>query len=69
MPFKMERPKKYRRLRSRPVGADLIRVLPTLTTPMEKLRARPIAAEKAQFVAQDTGTQVADAFPEYRAAA
>jgi hypothetical protein len=60
--------KKYRRLPSRRLG-DLIRALPTLTTPMEKLRTRWIAAKKAQFVSQDTGSQVADAFSEYRAAA
>jgi hypothetical protein len=61
--------KKYRHVRSGRVGADLIRVLSTLTTPMEKLRTRPIAAEKARLVSQNTGTQVADAFPEYRTAA
>ena len=60
--------KKYRRLPSRRIGADLIRVLPTLTTPMEKLRTRAIAAEKAQFAPQNNGARVADAFPDRVAA-
>jgi hypothetical protein len=52
--------KNYRRVRSRRVGADLIRLLAPLTTSMEKLMTRPIPAERAQ---------VADSFPEYRVAA
>ena len=62
-------PKKYRRVPSRRVGADLIRVLPMLTTYMERLTKRPIPARKAQWVPQDNRAQVADAFPEYRVAA
>jgi hypothetical protein len=60
---------KYRRVRSRRVGADLIRVLPTFTTSMEKLTTRPMPAEEAQWAPQDNRTQVANAFPEYRVAA
>jgi hypothetical protein len=62
-------PKKYRRVRSRQVGADLIRILPTLTTSMEKFMTRPIPAGRTQFAPQNDRAQVADAFPEYRAAA
>jgi hypothetical protein len=58
--------KKYRRVRPRRVGADLIRILPTLTS-IEK--RRPVPAEKAQLAPQNIGAPVADAFPEYRAAA
>ena len=61
--------KKYRRVRSRRVGADLIRILPTLATSVEKFTTRPIRAEKAQFAPQNNGAQIADAFPEYRVAA
>jgi hypothetical protein len=62
--------RKYRRVRSRRVGADLIRVLPTLTTTwMEKLATRPIPAEETQLALQDNQAQVADAFREYRVAA
>ena len=60
--------KKYRRVRSRRVGADLIRLLPTLTTSMEQLRTRPIPTEMAQFALQGNKAQVADSFPEYRVA-
>jgi hypothetical protein len=49
--------------------ADWIRVLPTLATPREKFTMRPIPAEKDQFTPQENGAQVADVFPEYRAAA
>jgi len=61
--------KKYRRLRPRRVGADLLRLLPTLTSIEKRLPLRPIPAETAQSMPQNTGAQVADAFPEYRAAA
>ena len=60
--------KKYRRLPSRRVGADLIRLL-TLTTSLEKLTTRAISAEMAQFALQGDRAQVADSFPEYRVAA
>jgi hypothetical protein len=63
-------PKKYRRvLRPRQVGADLIRILPTLTTSMEKFMMRSIPAGRTQFAPQNDRAQVADAFPEYRVAA
>ena len=61
--------KKYRRVRSRRVGADLIRLLPTLTTSLEKVTTRAISAEMAQFALEGNGAQVADSFPEYRVAA
>jgi hypothetical protein len=61
--------KKYRRMRSRRVGADLTRLLPTLTTSMEKLAKHLIPTEMAQFALQGSGAQVADSFPEYRVAA
>jgi hypothetical protein len=61
--------KKYRRVRSRRVGADLIRLLPTLITSLEKLTTRPIPTEMAQFALQGDRAQVADSFPEYRVAA
>ena len=61
--------KKYRRVRPRRVGADLIRILPILTSIEKRLPLRPIQAEKAQFAPQNNGAQVADAFPEYRVAA
>jgi len=61
--------KKYRRLRPRRVGADLLRLLPTLTSIEKRLPLRTIPAETAQSMPQNTGAQVADAFPEYRAAA
>jgi hypothetical protein len=61
--------KKYRRVRPRPVGANLIRILPTLTSIEKRLAVRPIPAETAQSMPQNTGAQVADAFPEYRVAA
>jgi len=62
-------PKKYRRVRQKRMGADLIRILPTLTTSMEKFTMRQISAEKARFAPQNNGAQVANAFPEYRVAA
>jgi hypothetical protein len=62
-------PKKYRRVRPRQVGADLIRILPTLTSIEKRLPLRRTHAETAQFAPQDNGAQVADAFSEYRAAA
>jgi hypothetical protein len=61
--------KKYRRVRPRRVGANLIRILPTLTSIEKRLPLRPVPAEKAQLAPQNNGAQVADAFPEYRAAA
>jgi hypothetical protein len=62
--------KKYRRVRrSRRVGADLIRLLPSLTTSVEKLTTHAIPTEMAQFALQRNGAQVADSFPEYPAAA
>jgi hypothetical protein len=62
--------KKYRRVRrSRRVGADLIRLLPSLTTSVEKLMTHAIPIEMAQFALQRNGAQVADSFPEYRVAA
>ena len=61
--------KKYRRVRPRQVGADLIRILPTLMSIEKRLPLRPIPAETAQSMLQNTGAQAADAFPEYRAAA
>ena len=61
--------KKYRRVRSRRVGADLIRLLPSLKTSIEKLTTHPIPIEMAQFTLQGNGSQVADSFPEYRVAA
>ncbi len=61
--------KKYRRLRLRRVGADLVRLLPTLTSIEKRLPLRFIPAETAQSMAQNTGAQVVDAFPEYRVAA
>jgi hypothetical protein len=61
--------RKYGRVRFRRVGADLIRLLPTLTTSLEKLTTRAISAEMAQFALQPNGAQVADSFPEYRVAA
>jgi hypothetical protein len=64
-----EASKKYRRVRSRRVSADLIRLLPTLTTSLEKLTTRAISAEMAQFALEGNGAQVADSFPEYRVAA
>ena len=52
------------------MGADVTpRAFPTLTTSMEKFTMQPIASEEAQSASQNTGPQVADAFPEYRAAA
>jgi hypothetical protein len=62
-------PKKYRRLRPRRMGANLIRIVPTLTTSMEKFTTRPSPVGKAQFAPQNNRAQVADAFSEYRAAA
>jgi hypothetical protein len=62
-------PKKYRRVRPRQVGADLIRILPILTTFMEKFMTRPIPAGRTQFAPRDNGAQATDAFSEYRAAA
>jgi len=62
-------PKKYRRLRARRMGANLIRIVPTLTTSMEKFMTQPISAGRTQFSPQNNRAQVADAFPEYRAAA
>jgi len=59
---------KYRSVRSGRVGANLTRVLSKLITPTGNRRMRPIAQEKARFVSQGNGTQVADAFPEYRVA-
>ena len=67
--FNMGRTEKYRRVRSRRVGADLTRLLPNLTTSMEKLVKHPIPTEIAQFALQGSGAQVADSFPEYRVAA
>jgi hypothetical protein len=61
--------KKYRRVRPRRVGADLFRVLPTLTSIEKRLPLRLIQAETAEFAPQNNGAQVADAFPEYRVAA
>lgn len=61
--------KKYRRVRSRRVGADLIRLLPSLTTSVEKLTTHAIPTEMAQFALQGNRAQVADSFPEYRVAA
>jgi hypothetical protein len=62
--------KKYRRVRRfRRVGADLIRLLPSLKTSIEKLTMHPIPIEMAQFALQGNGSQVADSFPEYRVAA
>jgi hypothetical protein len=56
--------KKYRRVRrSRRVGADLIRLIPSLTTSVEKLMTHPIPIEMAQFALQGNGAQVADLFP------
>jgi hypothetical protein len=60
---------KYRRVRSRRVGADLTRLLPTLTTSMEKLVKNTIPTEIAQFALQRNRALVADSFPEYRVAA
>jgi hypothetical protein len=60
--------KKYRRVRSRRVRADLIRLLPTLITSMEQFRTRPIPTEMAQFALQGNKAQVADSSPEYRVA-
>ncbi len=54
---------RYRGNLQKRVTADLIRALPTLTTSMEKFTMRPIPAEKAQSAPQNTGAQVADAFP------
>jgi hypothetical protein len=50
----------YRLVRRRPVIAELIRIMPTLTTSM---------TEKVQFARQNAEAQVAAAFPEYRVAA
>ena len=61
--------KKYRRVRPRRVGADLIRILPTLTSIEKRFALVPIPAENAQPMPQNTVAQVADAFPEYRVAA
>jgi hypothetical protein len=61
--------KNYRRVRSKRVGAELIRALPTLTTSVEKFKTRSNSAEMAQFALQNNGAQVADSFPEYRVAA
>ena len=61
--------KKYRRVRSRRLGADPIRLLPTLTRSLEKLTTHPIPTNMAQFALQDNGAQIADSFPEYRVAA
>ncbi len=61
--------KKYRGARQKRMGADAIRALPTLTASIEKFTMRPIPAEKAQLAPQNTRAQVADGFPEYRAAA
>ena len=61
--------KKYRRVRPRRVGASVIRILPTLTSFEKRLALRPIPAETAQSMPQNTGAQVVDAFPEYRVAA
>jgi hypothetical protein len=61
--------KKYRRLRLRRVGADLVRLLPTLKSIEKRLSLRFIPPETAQSMPQNTRAQVADAFPEYRAAA
>jgi hypothetical protein len=61
--------KKYRRLHPRRVGANLIRILPTLTSIKKRLALRPVPAETAQSMPQNTGAQVVDAFPEYRVAA
>jgi hypothetical protein len=61
--------KKYRRVRPRRVGADLIRILPILTSIEKRLPLRRTQAETAQFALQNNGAQFADAFPEYRVAA
>jgi hypothetical protein len=52
--------RKYHRVRQKPLGTDLIRVLPALATSV---------AEKVQFARQNAGAQVAAAFSEYRVAA
>jgi len=61
--------KKYRRVRPRRVGADLFRILPTLKFIEKQLPLLAVPAEKAQLALQNSGAQVADAFPEYRVAA
>ena len=61
--------KKYRRVRSRRVGGDLTRLLPTLTTSMEKLAKHPIPTDNGSVRATIDGAQVADSFPQYRVAA
>jgi hypothetical protein len=60
---------RYRDNLQKRMGAHLIRALRTLTTSMEKFTMQPIPAAKAQSAPQNIGPQVADAFPEYRAAA
>jgi hypothetical protein len=61
--------KKYRVVRQQRMAAEPIRILPTLTTPIEKLAVRPIPARKVQPARQNTLSQLVDAFPEYRVAA
>ena len=60
---------KYRRVPKKRVRADLIRALPTSKTSVEKFMLRPIPPERAQSAPQNILAQLADAFPEYRAAA
>ena len=60
---------KYRRVPQKRVRADFIWALPTLKTSTEKFTLRPIPPEKPQSAPHDTGAQLVDAFPEYRAAA
>jgi hypothetical protein len=50
----------YLRVRQKPVVAEVIRVLPTVTTSTQ---------EKVQFARQNAAEQNAYAFPEYRVAA
>ena len=62
-------PKKYRRVRRKPVGPDRMRALPALTTSREEFMLSPISTGKAQPGPEITEEQVTDAFPEYRVAA
>jgi hypothetical protein len=61
--------KKNRRARRKRTGADLIRVLPTLSTSTESVRYGQVRQETLSPPPDYSRAQIADAFPEDRAAA
>ena len=61
--------KKNRRVRSRRVGAALIRALSPLTTSTESVRYGQVPREMLSPPPEYSRAQAAEAFPEYRVAA